>query len=184
MSMFPIPVNGELAVCNVRLWHSTQPIPGLPTLAPKSCEPRACEAVYDATGSGVGAALSLMKAAKLTVSEDIWLAVPVVLPLEVVRLVESSGVGLKTQPGTAERSLPKTSLATPCSTLYASPAKMSSDLFCAFHPKRVIVPSFPAVLNFPKIPRLCFRLAPDARFACRAESGTFSISPRPKVGVG
>src|SRR5712664_350205 len=114
--MPPIPVNGEAAVCNVRLWHSTHPIPGLLTLAPKSCEPRACEAVYCDTGTGVGGAVSLMKAAKLTVSEDIWFAVPVVL-VPTVMLVESSGVGLKTQPATAERSFWKTSLATPCSTL-------------------------------------------------------------------
>src|ERR1700687_1056208 len=119
MSMFPIRVNGEAAVCNVRLWHRTHPIPAAAALlasVPKSCEPRACEAVYCDGATGVGAAVSLMKAAKFTVSEDIWLAVPVVL-VPTVMFVESSGVGLKTQPGTAERSLPKTSLATPCSTL-------------------------------------------------------------------
>src|SRR5260370_42314122 len=113
----PIPVNGEAAVCKVRVWHSTHPIPGLLTLAPKSCEPRACDAVYCEGGTGVGGLVSRMKAAKFTVSEDIWLAVPVGLPVEGVMLVESSGVGLKTQPATAERSFLKTSLATPCSTL-------------------------------------------------------------------
>ncbi len=99
------------------MWHSTHPIPGLLTLVPNTTEPRACEAVYCEGGTGVGGAVSLMKAAKFTVSEDIWLAVPVVLPVDVVMLVESSGVGLKTQPATAERSFWKTSLATPCSTL-------------------------------------------------------------------
>jgi len=40
-------------------------------------------------------------------------------------------------------------LVTPISTFSASPAKISRDLFCAFQPKRVIVPSFQLVLKTP-----------------------------------
>ena len=44
------------------------------------------------------------------------------------------------------------SFVTPISTLKASLANISSDLSCAFQPKRVIVPSFSLVLNTPPIP--------------------------------
>src|SRR6476620_7578904 len=94
--------------------------------------------------AGVGGAARRMKAAKLITSPDISLAVPVVPPvLGLVICVASSGRRLKMQPACSDRSLPKPSLVTPCSTLYASIPKISSDLFCAFQPKRVIVPSFP-----------------------------------------
>jgi hypothetical protein len=36
--------------------------------------------------------------------------------------------------------------------LYASPANMIRDLFCAFHPKRVIVPSFALAFALPGRP--------------------------------
>src|ERR1700690_989778 len=57
--------------------------------------------------------------------------------------VRSSGVGLKMQPGGIglggyPRSFGKSSFVTPISTLYASPAKMSRDLFWAFQPNRVM----------------------------------------------
>src|SRR5579872_4501022 len=97
-------------------------------------------------------------------------------------LVLSSGVLLKTHPATADRSLGNNSLETPCSTFSASPEKIKSDLFCAFQPKRVIVPSLPLVLKVPAIPRVAFNAALVARLACRARSGVFSTKPRPKVG--
>src|SRR5580704_10746629 len=59
---------------------------------------------------------------------------------------------------------------------------MCSDLFCAFQPKRVMVPSLPLRLNAPPTPKLLLRLA--ARFFNRVESSRFSISPAPKTGVG
>src|SRR5215472_10072713 len=51
----------------------------------------------------------------------------------------------------SSRSWEKSSFEMPCSTLYASPAKISSDVFCAFQPKRVTVPSLPLVLGEPVI---------------------------------
>ena len=47
----------------------------------------------------------------------------------------------------------KSSLVTPISTLAASPAKSSNDLFCAFQPKRLMVWSFPLRLNLPLMPK-------------------------------
>ena len=44
----------------------------------------------------------------------------------------------------------------PISTLYASPEKIWSDLFWAFQPNRVIVPSFPFRFGRPKIPNNSF----------------------------
>src|SRR5579872_775619 len=59
---------------------------------------------------------------------------------------------------------------------------MCSDLFCAFQPKRVIVPSLPLRLNPPAMPKLLLRLA--AWLFNRVESSRFSIWPAPKTGVG
>ena len=101
---------------------------------------------------GVGGALSLMKRAKFITSDAAADALP--LP---ARLVKSSGDGLNTQPDTALRSFGNSSFEMPCSTLYASPAKISRLLFCAYHPKRVTVPSLPIVLNFPEMPNVNFR---------------------------
>jgi hypothetical protein len=44
-------------------------------------------------------------------------------------------------------------LVIPISTLYASPANSSSDLFCAFQPNRAMVPSLPLLLVWPLIVR-------------------------------
>jgi len=95
-------------------WQSTQPIPGF-ELVPNSALPLSSDCVLVV---GVGGAVNRMKAAKLTESADIWFAVPVVPPpTGLVMLVESSGVGLNTQPATADRSFGNPSLETPCSTL-------------------------------------------------------------------
>src|SRR5260370_37636436 len=132
---------------------------------------------------GVGGAVIRMNAAKLTVSAAYAEAgLAGALPLTVM-FVASSGVALKTQPGTAERSFMNTSLATPCSTLYASPAKMSNDLFCAFHPKRVTVPSLPIVFSFPWMPRAARCAAVESRFAFNLASRLFSPTPNPTPGV-
>src|SRR5262245_21041431 len=97
----------------------------------------------------------------------------------------------------SSRSVWKRSFEMPISTLYASPENISSDLFCAFHPKRAIVPSLPLLfvcplivrparkkLARPRIPSEAFCEALAARFARMAESGIISINPAPKVGVG
>ena len=100
-------------------------------------------------GAGVGGASIRMKSAKASMSER-----TAVLGLEAgvglgVKLSVSSGVALKRQPGVSSRSWGKSWFVTPISTLYASPAKMIRDLFCAFHPKRVIVPSFALMFALP-----------------------------------
>ena len=117
---------------------------------------------------GVGGAERRINAAKLTTSES-----------APVTLVKSSGVALNAHPVTSTRSFGKASFDTPCSTLYASPEKIKSDLFWAFQPKRVTVPSLPEVFNLPPIPNgvLCERVA--ARLFCSVASGVFSTKPRP-----
>src|SRR5258705_10632442 len=118
-------------------------------------------------GAGTGSDDKRENAAKLTVSDEKSEAG---LPLVSVgdRMVLSSGVPLNWQFGSVSRSLGKSSLVTPCSTLYASPAKISSDLFCAFQPKRVIVPSLPLVLKRPAIPAPLFVFWSAFRFAASA----------------
>src|ERR1700681_2122444 len=59
---------------------------------------------------------------------------------------------------------------------------MCSDLFCAFQPKRLIVPSLPLWLKVPEIPTLLLRFL--VSLFNRVESSRFSIIPAPKVGVG
>src|SRR6478672_8608893 len=171
-----MPVKGDFAVVSLSEWHSTQP------MLLKSAWPFAADGV---NGTGTGTALRRMKAAKFTCREEIWLAKsPAPGPGGMMRWVVSSGVTLNTHPRMALRSLENTSLAMPCSTLEASPEKISRDLFCAFQPKRVIVPSLPLVLKRPAIPRAALAAAFAARLACRLRSGVFSTKPRPKVGVG
>src|SRR5258708_40201832 len=105
----------DSSVTRVWVWQSVHPI-DWKSEAPLSSD--------DVLVVGFGGADSRMKAAKFTVSDDIWLAVPVrPPPTGLWMLVESSGVRLTSQFAT-ERSLEKSSLLTPCSTLYASPAKM------------------------------------------------------------
>src|SRR3954470_18694389 len=122
MTTFDMP-NRAAPVVSVSVWQCTQPTPGS-LLVPKSAAPRFSEALLVVAAGG---AERRMNAANSTVSP----ASPV------TGSVASSGVALYWQPAAVARSLGKSSLETPCSTLYASPAKMSSDLFCAFQPKRV-----------------------------------------------
>lgn len=62
-----------------------------------------------------------MKVAKLTVSA--------IVPRDPLMEAVSSGVELKMHPATADRSFGNRSFETPTSTLWASLAKMRSDLF-------------------------------------------------------
>src|SRR5882762_3309201 len=59
---------------------------------------------------------------------------------------------------------------------------MCSDLFCAFQPKRVMVPSLPLRLSAPEMPKWLLLFA--AWLFNRVESSKFSIKPAPKTGVG
>src|ERR1700733_1288512 len=89
-------------------------------------------------GAGAGGARKRMKLVKFCVT----LVIP---PLDelVSKSVTSSGSLLKLQPEAMAifRSVGNNSLVTPISTLYASPENISMDLFCAFHPNLVMVPS-------------------------------------------
>jgi hypothetical protein len=68
-------------------------------------------------------------------------------------VIESFGVfAYLLQPGVSSRFCGKRSLLTPISTLYASAENINKDLFCAFQPNRVIVPSLPLRLGNPEIP--------------------------------
>src|SRR4029079_19522537 len=140
-------------------------------LVPNSFWPRFSDAVAVV---GCGSDDRRMNAANIVVSA----APPVVVS------VASSGFELNTQPETAERSLLNSSFDTPCSTLYASPANTSSDLFCAFQPNRVTVPSLPLRLSSPPTPQPLLALLFEARLATRSSSDTPSSRPRPTVGVG
>src|SRR5580700_3780836 len=59
---------------------------------------------------------------------------------------------------------------------------MCSDLFCAFQPKRLILPSLPFWLKVPEMPKRLLLLA--AAFFNKVESSRFSIRPAPNTGVG
>jgi len=62
--------------------------------------------------------------------------------------------------------------------------KFISDGFCAFHPKRVIVPSCGFRFSRPPIPSADFSAWDDALFARIVLSGMFSSNPSPNTGVG
>ena len=132
-----------LPVVNDGVWQWTQP-----TFA-KMARPFTVDGVL---GAGVGGASIRMKSANASMSER-----TAGLGLEPgvgvgVKLSVSSGVALKRQPGVSSRSWGKSWFEIPISTLYASPANMIRDLFCAFHPKRVIVPSFALAFALPGRP--------------------------------
>src|SRR5262252_1548097 len=67
------------------------------------------------------------------------------------RLNPSFGTVVPWHAGSSLRSVGKMSLLIPISTLYASAEKSSSDLFCAFQPKRAIVPSLPFLFVVPEM---------------------------------
>src|SRR2546429_7246555 len=104
------------------------------------------------SGAGVGGANMRMN----SVNRSVSLAVPVGETAVISDVF--SGRGLKRHPGVSDRSWGKSSFVTPISTLYASPEKTRRDLFCAFQPKRVMVPSLPLRFSRPEIPRNCLAL--------------------------
>ena len=162
------------------MWQSAQPTDV------KSCLPRVMEALPPGVVvEGSGGARKRMK--KANFSTSLIASAPVAAFTSVVSL----GTVLNWQ--ASSRSCGNISLLMPCSTLYASPAKISSDLFWAFHPKRAIVPSLP--LRFgspvgrtrwgrPKMPSVSLGALLAAWLATMAASGIASIRPRPNVGVG
>src|SRR5271163_2005410 len=172
-----------LPVVSEGVWHWAQPI-SANVLRPFSLD--------GVAGAGVGGASIRMKSANASMSER---TAGFELPVDgevVVKLSVSSGVALKRQPGVSSRSCGKSWFEIPISTLYASPANMRRDLFWAFHPKRVMVPSFALGFTFPlrcafawpEIPSDDFMVASDPIFARMTESGIASMSPAPKRGVG
>src|ERR1700716_1399325 len=96
----------------------------------------------------------------------------------------SSGNSWTSQPFPGIRSLGKSSLVTPISTLAPSPENSSHDLFCAFQPNRVMVWSLPFVLKWPRMPSLDLCDAVPAKLDFSVASGVFSMNPTPKVGEG
>src|SRR5690349_7661063 len=112
-------------------------------------------------------------------------------------LNESFGTVADWQLASSLRSVGKSSLDTPISTLYASPEKSSSDLFCAFQPKRATVPSLPLLLVWPemvrpetekfarpRVPSGCLAPAFAWALARMVASGIASMRPAPNTGVG
>src|SRR6516165_7413762 len=166
-----------LPVVSDGVWQRAQPI------IPKAARPLTIEGV---SGAGAGGANIRIKFANASMSER-----TAVLGVA-VKFSVSSGVALNRQLGVSSRSCGNSWLVTPISTLYASDAKIRRDLFCAFHPKRVIVPSFALRLA---LPLKCAFGRPEMRnsvlrddsaymLARIAESGRASISPLPNTGVG
>ena len=125
-------------VRRVGVWQSAQPT------SAKSCRPLAMEieppgVVVD----GVGGARKRMKKANFS------MALTVAVPPTAAVSVTSLGTRANWQFGSCSRSIWNSSLVMPISTLYASPEKRRSDWFCAFQPKREIVPSLPLRLGRP-----------------------------------
>src|SRR5262249_49975434 len=106
-----------------------------------------------------------MKRAKFSTAEETRL---VVLDgsapgFALITWVLSSGSPLVAQPSPGTFSFWKTSLVTPISTLEASPENRNMDLFWAFQPKRVTVPSLPLRFRRPATWKLVLSLAKFAR---------------------
>ena len=64
----------------------------------------------------------------------------------------SFGTGAYWQVGLSSRSFWKSSLLIPISLLYASPANISRDWFCAFQPNLVMVPVLALRFGCPPMP--------------------------------
>src|ERR1700758_538393 len=94
------------------------------------------------SGAGVGGANMRMKLEKASMSEmTAGLEVAATVGV-VVKVSVAFGLAVKRQAGLSSLSCGNSSFEIPISTLYASLANKSRDLFCAFHPKRAMVPSF------------------------------------------
>src|SRR5947209_8377591 len=61
---------------------------------------------------------------------------------------------------------------------------MTSDLFCAFQPNRVIVPALPSRFSWPLISKAALATALASLLAMIVESAMASIRPAPNVGGG
>src|SRR5258708_3718866 len=124
------------------VWHSAQPT------STNFCLPFAMDvAPPGESGEGCGASRKRMKNANFSIA--LITSVGVVASV----LVTSFGTAANWQAGFSSRSVWNSSLVMPISTLYASPEKRSSDLFCAFQPNRAIVPSLPLLLVMPGMVR-------------------------------
>src|SRR5205085_9280383 len=123
---------------SVGVWHSAHPA------AVNASRPRPIDA--DPPGmfiDGFGGARKRMKDANRST------ALTVCVPTVASVLVTSFGVVTSWQAPVSSRSVWNSSLVMPISTLYASPENNSTDLFCAFQPKRAIVPSLPLLFGSP-----------------------------------
>src|SRR5712664_1479193 len=89
------------------------------------------------SGEGVGAARNRMKNENFSMSLNALIGAVAVVSVTLFGTVANWHVEV------SSRSVWNSSLVMPCSTLYASPENKRSDLFCAFHPNRAIVPSLP-----------------------------------------
>src|SRR6266404_1193084 len=130
------------------------------------------------SGEGVGAARKRWKKANLSIA---LIASSGCAASTVVTLL---GTCVNWHDAVSLRSVWNSSLVIPISTLYASPENNSSDLFCAFHPKRAMVPSLPLWFVRPEMPSAPLRIALLAWFARITLSGICSIRPAPNTGVG
>src|SRR6202521_371084 len=133
LGLFDEPLAIALPVVNEGVWQIAQP-----TIA-KTARPFTVDGVSGAGGGGARIRRKSANAYKSEITAVFWLGVVVEVG---VKLSVSSGVALKTQPGVSSRSWGNSWFVTPILTLYASAANRRRDLFCAFQPKRVIVPSF------------------------------------------
>src|SRR5262249_6366466 len=172
------------------------PVLGVPpgvagTIVPNRALPRKAEAPSGwqlfwlvKKSHGTAAALRRMKIVKFSIREEIWLASsPAVLPVGMMTWALSSGVGLVAHPPLV-RSLVNSWWGIPISRLEASPENISMDLFCAFQPNLVMVPSLPLVLNRPAMPAALLTACRKLRLLLKASSVVFSTKPSPKVGIG
>src|SRR5216684_7313826 len=130
------------------------------------------------SGEGVGAARKRWKKANFSIALSAGSGVVA------STLVTLLGTRVNWHVAVSSRSVWNSSLVIPISTLYASPENSRSDLFCAFHPKRAIVPSLPLWFVRPEMPSAPFRVALLAWFARITLSGICSIKPAPNTGVG
>ena len=122
----PAVQKGLAPVVKVGVWQWAQPI---------STNSRDTRFTVLSLGPRAGGARNIMKLAKLVGSSNT--AASVSPPMWKVSLGGADGEQL----GVSSRSVGNRKFVMPISTLYASPAKISSDLFCAFQPKRLTVPS-------------------------------------------
>ena len=169
---------------SVGVWHSAQPT----ALEVNNVRPAVMDAAETAPNelTGAGGARKRIKLTKFTT--------PLLVSCD-PSVVRSSGVPLNWHAAVSSRSWGNDSLVTPCSTLYASAAKIMRDLFWAFQPKRVMVPSLPFRFSWPEIPSACLAVGIGALVLeqrdvgngldeARAEHGCRNAEDRVAAGYG